>query len=166
MVSRLWGRLDILIANAAVLGPMLELRQVADAAWLETIDTNLTANWRLLRAFDPLLRRSEAGRVVILTSSAASRLKPRRGPYAISKAALEVLAKTYALETENTRIRVNLVDPGPLNTAMRAAAVPNENRSVLPRVGEVAPLVVGLAAPSWVGSGQLLSFAEWRSLHE
>jgi NAD(P)-dependent dehydrogenase (short-subunit alcohol dehydrogenase family) len=98
MGSRLWGWLDILIANAAVLGPMLELRHVADVAWVETIEMNLTANWRLLRAFDPLLRRSESGRVV--------NLKPRCGPYAISKAAFEVLAKTYALETEKTQIRV------------------------------------------------------------
>jgi NAD(P)-dependent dehydrogenase (short-subunit alcohol dehydrogenase family) len=162
MVSRLWGRLDILIGNAAVLCPMLKRRHVADVAWLETIDTNLTANRRLLRAFDSLLRRCVSGRVVILTSDAAPRLKPRRDPYAISKAALQVPANTHALETEKTRFCVNLVDPGPLNT-MRAAAVPNESRSILPRAGEVAPLVVGLAAPSWVGAGQLQRFAEWRS---
>ena len=99
-----WGRLDIFIANAAVLGPMLELRDITEAAWHETIETNLTANWRLLRELDPLLRQSRAGRVVVLTSSAASRLKPCRGPYAITKAALEVLARTYALETANTQI--------------------------------------------------------------
>ena len=166
MLSRTWGRLDILIANAAVLGPTQELRHVTDATWLTTIDTNLTANWRLLRALDPLLRRSEAGRVVVITSSAASHLKPRRGPYAITKAALEVLARTYALETEDTQIRVNLVDPGPLDTAMRAAAVPNEDRSTLPRAEEVAPLIVELSAPTWMGSGQSLRFAEWRSCRD
>lgn len=165
-LSRAWGRLDVLIANAAVLGPMSELSQVTDAAWLETIDTNLTANWRLLRAFDRLLRRSEAGRVVVLTSSAASRLKPRRGPYAVSKAALEVLAKTYALETEDTPIRVNLVDPGAVDTTMRAAAVPNEDRSILPQPEDVAPLIVELTSTACMASGQSVRFADWRSSRE
>jgi len=161
MVSKVWGRLDILIANAAVLGPMCALTEVDDAAWSETIETNLTANWRLLRAFDPLLHRAEAGRVVWITSSAASRLKPGLGPYAISKAALEALAKTYALETQGSRICVNLVDPGRMDTAMRTAAVQGEDRSALPQADEVAPLIVELAAASWTGTGQLIRFADW-----
>ena len=164
MVERTWGHLDILIANAAVLGPLSSLSEVTDEAWRETIETNLTANWRLLRGFDPLLRRSEAGRVVILTSSAASNLKPGRGTYAISKAAVEVLAKTYALETATTAIRVNLVDPGAVNTDMRALAVQGEDHSLLPRPEHVAQLIVELAAHNSDVTGQIIRFPEWRTL--
>lgn len=161
MVSKTWGRLDIFIASAAVLGPTCALSEVADAAWCETINMNLTANWRLLRAFNSLLRSSESGRVVMVTSNAASSLKPGLGPYAISKAALEALVRTYALETEGTGIRANLVDPGRMDTAMRTAAVPGEDRSALPRADEVAPLIVELAAASWTSTGQLIRFADW-----
>ena len=165
-LTRAWGRLDVLVANAAVLGPMLELSHVSEASWHETIETNLTANWRLLRSFDPLLRCAAAARVVVVTSNAASRLKAQRGPYAASKAALEVLAKTYALETADTPIRVNLVDPGVINTDMRAAAVPGEDRTTLPQPQDIAPLIVELSAPTWLNSGELVSFAQWRSLQE
>jgi NAD(P)-dependent dehydrogenase (short-subunit alcohol dehydrogenase family) len=161
-VARTWGRLDVLIANAGILGPLHELAHVSEDAWLETLETNLTANWRLLRAFDQLLRRSEAGRVVMLTSSAATNPKPGRGPYAISKAALEMLAKTYALETAGTPMRVNLVDPGRFDSDMRAAAMPNEDRSKLPQPQEIAPMIVALSAPSWLDTGQSLRFAEWQ----
>jgi NAD(P)-dependent dehydrogenase (short-subunit alcohol dehydrogenase family) len=162
-LARTWGRLDVLISNAAVLGPMRALSSVTDAAWLETIDTNLTANWRLLRSFDPLLRRSPSGRVVVLTSSAAVRPKPQRGPYAVSKAGLEMLAKTYALETAETAVRVTLLDPGAVNTDMRAGAVPGEDRAALPQPQDIAPLIVELSAPTWHGSSEPISYARWRA---
>ena len=158
MVSSSWGRLDILIANAAVLGPMCELTRVTDAGWLDTIDINLTANWRLLRAFDALLRASPAGRVVLLTSSAATRLKPKRGAYAISKAGLEVLAKTYALETQDGGVRVNLVDPGAVDTEMRASAVPGEDRMTLTQPASLGPLIVRLCHPTLDMTGQTIEF--------
>lgn len=166
LVARTWGRLDVLVANAGVLGPMRELAEVSERDWVETIETNLTANWRLLRAFDPLLRRSSAGRVVALTSSATVHLKPLRGPYAVSKAALEILVKTYALETKDTQIHTNLVDPGRFDSDMRTAAVPNEDRSMLPRPEEIAPMIVALSSPAWLGTGQSLRFAEWKNEHE
>ena len=108
-----WGKLDILIANAGTLGPLSPLHHITADAWTTVIDVNLNANWRLIRTLDPLLRRSEAGRAVFVSSGAAQAKYAYWGPYAVSKAGLEALAKTYALEVENTPIRVNIVNPGP-----------------------------------------------------
>src|SRR5271166_5971087 len=122
---RRWGRLDALIGNAGVLGVLSPLHHLDPKTWDEVMAVNVTANWRLIRSLDPLLRRSAAGRVAFITSGVASRAELRAywGPYATSKGALDALARTYAAETLNTStIRVMLVDPGPLRTAMRATA--------------------------------------------
>ena len=122
---------------------------------------NVTANWRLIRALDPLLRHSSAGRVVFITSGAASRAELRAywGPYAVSKAALDALARTYAAETVNTSpIRVMLVNPGPLRTRMRAAAMPGEDPETLRAPEELAPKLVALCSPEWRETGKLYDF--------
>ena len=122
------------------------------------MDINITANWRLLRSFDPLLRLSEDGRVLLLTSGAARKHVPYWGGYAMSKAALESLALTYAAECQGTRVKVNLLNPGPIRTAMRAKAMPGEDPSSLKRPEQLAPLIVELLSPSNEKNGELVNF--------
>jgi NAD(P)-dependent dehydrogenase (short-subunit alcohol dehydrogenase family) len=156
-----WGRLDVLVAAAGVLGPLSPLHHVDPKAWDEVLAINVTANWRLIRALDPLLRQSAAGRAVFLTSGAASRAELRAywGPYAVSKAAVDALARTYAAETVNTSaIRVMLVNPGPLRTRMRAAAMPGEDPMTLRTPEELAPKIAALCAPEWSETGKLYDF--------
>ena len=123
------------------------------------MSVNVTANWRLIRALDPLLRASAAGRVAFLTSGAASRAELRAywGPYAASKAALDALARTYAAETATTSaVRVMLVNPGPLRTRMRATAMPGEDPLTLRTPEELAPKVAAICSPEWSRNRQTL----------
>ncbi len=126
-----WGKLDIFLGCAGMLGPLSPLTHLSPRDVQSALDTNLTANWKLLRTLDPILRRSEAGRVIFVTSGAVKKNKAFWGAYTMSKAALEALAKTYADEIENTNIKVNLVNPGPVATAMRAKAYPGEDPETL-----------------------------------
>lgn len=126
-----WGKLDILVGNAGVLGPLSPLGHVTAEAWKDVIDLNLNSNWRLIRTLDPLLRRSEAGRAIFVTSGAALNRHAYWGPYAVSKAGLEALVQTYAAEMVNTNVRANLISPGPVRTAMRAKAFPGEDPATL-----------------------------------
>ncbi|MGQ7794103.1 SDR family NAD(P)-dependent oxidoreductase [Faunimonas sp. B44] len=144
-----WGRLDVLLANAGVLGQLSPLGHVSPKVWDEVMAVNVTANWRLIRSFDPLLRRSDAARAIFLTSGAAQNCRPFWGPYSVSKAALEALARTYAAESRKTAIRVALVNPGPMRTAMRAKAMPGEDPATLPHPSEIAPELVRIAAPGY-----------------
>ncbi|MCI0466253.1 MAG: SDR family NAD(P)-dependent oxidoreductase [Beijerinckiaceae bacterium] len=156
-----WGRLDVLVANAGALGPMTPLAHVDPKQWEEVIAVNLTANWRLIRALDPLLRLAKEGRAVFISSSAghAAHLKPYWGPYAVSKAALDALARTYAAETMNiSRVKVMAVDPGPLRTRMRAAAMPGEDPMRLRTPEELAPKIIALCAPGWTQTGKIYDF--------
>jgi NAD(P)-dependent dehydrogenase (short-subunit alcohol dehydrogenase family) len=160
-IHRRWGRLDVLVAAAGALGPLTPLHHVDPKQWDDVMAINVTANWRLVRALDPLLRQSPAGRAVFVTSGAASRAELRAywGPYAVSKAALDALARTYAAETINTSaIRVMLVNPGPLRTRMRAAAMPGEDPMTLRAPEELAPKIVALCAPGWAETGKLYDF--------
>lgn len=158
-LSERWGKLDILVGNAGVLGPLSPLGHVPPKQWDDVMAVNVTANWRLIRSLDPLLRQSDAGRVVMLTSGAARNFRAYWGPYAISKAALEALARTYAAETaEATNIRVMLVNPGALRTKMRAAAMPGEDPMTLKTPDLVAPKIADLCSPSWSQTGALYDF--------
>lgn len=164
---RRWGRVDALVGNAGILGPITPLHHVDPKSWDDVMAVNVTANWRLIRSLDPLLRRSPAGRVVFLTSAAASRAELRAywGPYAASKAALDALARTYAAETINTsQIRVMLVNPGPLRTRMRASAMPGEDPMTLKTPEDIAPKIVELCSPEWVQTGKLYDFPTDRVL--
>lgn len=157
-----WQKLDILIANAAILGPLSPLAHVTDDGFVSTLNVNLTSNWRLLRTLDPLLRRSDAGRAVFVTSGAATGKYAYWGPYAVSKAGLEALVRTYASECATTPVRANLVNPGGVATAMRAKAFPGENPNTLPAPADVAPLFVELSLPSCTMNGQTVDFREWQ----
>ena len=161
-----WKRLDVLVANAAIMGPRTTLGKLDDADWREVIDTNVTANWRLIRHFDALLRASDAGRAVFVTSGAGSRGKMAagRGAYAISKAALDALARTYATETEDSRVRVMLCNPGPLRTELRASIAPDEDPMSLRTPADFAPKVAQLCLPTWTQSGKVYDFPQDRVL--
>ncbi len=158
-----WGRLDALIGNAGILGPLSPLHHVDPKRWDDALAVNVTANWRLIRALDPLLRASAAGRVVFVTSGVAHRAELRAywGCYAASKAALDALARTYAAETASTsNVRVMLVDPGRLRTAMRAEAMPGEDPATLRVPEEIAPKIVAICRPDWSDTGKLYDFPQ------
>jgi len=159
-----FGKLDILIGNAAVLGTMSPLGHISVKDWEELMTVNVTANWRLIRSMDPLLKLSDAGRAVFVTSSVARKPRAYWGGYATSKAALEALALTYADECENTEIKVNMVNPGPIRTMMRSKAVPGEDPMTLPTPEQIAPLFVELASPECTRTGEIVSFYEWAGI--
>jgi NAD(P)-dependent dehydrogenase (short-subunit alcohol dehydrogenase family) len=149
-------RLDILVGNAGVLGPLSPLGHVDPKAWDNVMAVNVTANWRLIRSMDPLLRRSDAGRVVFVSSGAATNIRGYWGPYAISKAALDVMVRTYAEETRNTPIRANLFNPGATRTKMRQQAMPGEDPMTLPTADEVAAKMLTLCDPALLETGKIL----------
>src|SRR6516162_5939211 len=151
-----WGRLDILVGNAAEFGTFSPLGHIDPALWAEVMDLNLTANWRLIRAMDPLLRAAPAGRAVFVTSSVAHSAHPYWGPYAVSKAGLEMLVKIYAGEITKTRVRANLVDPGIVRTRLRARAFPGEDPSRLPLPESVADAFLALALPECICNGEVV----------
>jgi NAD(P)-dependent dehydrogenase (short-subunit alcohol dehydrogenase family) len=159
-----YGRLDILVGNAGILGPLSPLGHVDPKVWDEVMAVNVIANAQLIRVMDPLLKAADAGRAVFLTSGAASSAKAYWGPYAVSKAALEMLARTYAAETVTTNVRVNLLNPGPTRTRMRAAAMPGEDPMTLRTADGVAEKIVELCLPSFVETGKLYDFPTGRLL--
>jgi NAD(P)-dependent dehydrogenase (short-subunit alcohol dehydrogenase family) len=153
-----WGKLDAFLGNAGVLGVLTPLAQLEPKIFAELIETNVTANWRLIRSLDPLLRQSDAGRALFVTSGAANKHTHYWGGYAMSKAALESLALTYAAECEGTKVKVNLLNPGAIRTAMRAKAMPGEEPSALKRPEELAPLIVELLSPASSKNGERINF--------
>ena len=150
-----WNKLDILVGNAGILGPLSPLGHVTADAWSEVLEINLTANWRLIRTLDPLLRRSDAGRAIFVSSGAATTPRAYWGPYAASKAGLEALVKAYADEVANTPVRANLLNPGPTRTAMRAKAFPGEDAATLKPPDHVVETFVKLALPACSDNGKL-----------
>ncbi len=153
-----WGKLDVLVGNAGVLGPLTPLAHLDPKQWDNVFAVNVTANLRLIRSLDLPLRGSDAGRVVMMTSGAAHRaqLKPYWGPYAITKGAVDSIVRTYAAETEGlTPVKVMAASPGPVRTMMRKQAMPGEDPSILPAPEEVAPKIVALCLPSWTQTGKL-----------
>ena len=151
-----WGRLDVLVGNAAEFGTFSPLGHIDPATWGEVMDLNLTANWRLIRAMDPLLRAAEAGRAIFVTSGVARGVFPYWGPYAVSKAGLEMMVKIYAGEIGQTRVRANLLDPGIVRTRLRARAFPGEDPSRLPPPDSVAGAFLALALPECTRNGEIV----------
>ena len=159
-----YRRLDILIGCAGILGPLSPLGHVPPKEWDEVIAVNVTANWHLIRSMDPLLRLSEAGRVVFVTSGVGASPRAYWGPYAISKAALDALALTYAAETVTTNVRVNLLSPGPTRTRMRAAGMPGEDPMSLKTADKVAEKIVELCLPEFEATGKIYDYRLGRLL--
>ncbi|MBR9835738.1 MAG: SDR family NAD(P)-dependent oxidoreductase [Alphaproteobacteria bacterium] len=143
-----FGRLDGLVGNAGLLGNIGPLQAGGERQFNETIDVNLSANWRLIRVMDPLLRRSDSPRAVFITSGVVPRPRAFWGPYQASKAGLEALVYAWADENEKTALRVNLFDPGAVRTKMRADAVPGEDPMTLPTPEAVAAHIVPLLEAS------------------
>lgn len=156
-----WGKLDILVGNAAMLGNLSPLGHITPKEWDQVLNLNLTINWRLIRSLDPLLRQSDAGRAIFVSSGVAQTHKAYWGTYAVSKAGLEALAGIYAHENENASINCNVINPGAMRTDMRAAAMPGEDPMHLPHPDEVSPLFLELASPSCTRNGEVISFREW-----
>ena len=149
-------RLDVLVANAGVLGTLGPLAHLRPHVWDRVIEVNLSANWRLIRSFDALLRQSDAGRAVFVTSGVARGARAYWGAYAVSKAALEMLARLYAAEVAKTKVRVNLLDPGAVRTNMRAQAMPGEDPTTLPAPEAITDAFVALASPACQRHGEVV----------
>jgi NAD(P)-dependent dehydrogenase (short-subunit alcohol dehydrogenase family) len=148
-----WGKLDILVANAGVLGVISPIGHVEAKTFEKVMTINVTSTWRLIRSVDPLLRLSDAGRAIVLSSNAAHTAKAFWAPYAASKAAVETLTRSWAAETQNMALRVNAADPGGTRTAMRAQAVPGEDPDTLPHPSEIAARILPMASPTLTKTG-------------
>jgi NAD(P)-dependent dehydrogenase (short-subunit alcohol dehydrogenase family) len=148
-----WKKLDILIGNAGVLGKLTPVSHVDQKVWDEVMAVNVTANYRLIRSMDPLLRQSDAGRAVFVTSGLAHKCWAYWGPYSISKAALEAMVKTYAAEIGTTHVRANCFSPGATRTDMRAKAMPGEDPMSLPHPDEVAAQMIAMSEPAFSDNG-------------
>jgi len=155
-----WPHIDIFVANAGVLGPLTPVPHIQDNDWEEVMAINVTANLRLVRTLDPLLRRSDAGRAIFVSSGVARNPRAYWGPYAASKAALESLALCYAAETANTPVNVNIINPGKTRTAMRAKAYPGEDPATLKQAEAVVPLFIDLASLECDVTGRHFDFNE------
>ena len=142
-----FGRLDVLVSNAGELGLITPVAQLDPKVWDRAVSVNMTAAYRLIRSLDPLLRRSDAGRAVFVTSRVAAEPRAFWGPYAATKAGLEALVRTYADEVAHTPIRCTLLDPGPLRTRMRATAFPGEDPDDLQPPEAVVPLLLDILRP-------------------
>jgi len=153
-----YGKLDGLVINAAQLGPITPLTHLEVKDYTKVMTVNVDATWRLLRAMNPLLERSDAGRVVFVTSSVAHKNRPYWGLYSASKAASEHLALTYAAEAETSGVRCNVVDPGATRTAMRADAVPGEDPATLPDPSGPASLITDLLSPEETRTGEHIRY--------
>jgi len=143
------GKIDILVGNAGVAGPSSPLGHIELKPWNDVMAVNVTANFQLVRCMEPLLKQSDAGRAVSVTSGAANQATAYVGPYAASKAALETLVRVWAHETASTKVRVNLFNPGPIRTRMRATVFPGEDPETLDTPEQAAEFIVPMCAPDW-----------------
>ncbi|MEM9878541.1 MAG: SDR family NAD(P)-dependent oxidoreductase [Pseudomonadota bacterium] len=156
-----FGKLDVLIAAAGVLGDLIPITHVPVKQWDNELAVNLTANWRLIRSVDPLLRAADAGRAVFFSSGAARAAKPFWGGYSVAKAGLEKLVEIYAAEVQNvSQVRANLINPGPMRTDMRASAMPGEDPMTLPHPDALMPMIEHLVDPTFNETGQLFQFSQ------
>ena len=156
-IERRFGRLDVLVGNAAVLGKLSPLGHLDPKTWDEVMAVNVTANWRLIRGLDPLLRRAEAGRALFVTCAAAREQAAYWGAYAASKSALEAIVRIYARELGVTKVTANLVDPGVMATALRLRGFPGEDRAKLPAPENRTETFITLAETGSGRNGELVS---------
>jgi NAD(P)-dependent dehydrogenase (short-subunit alcohol dehydrogenase family) len=148
-----FGRLDVLVHSAGVLGRLTPVAHILGNDWTEAIAVNLTAALHLIRTCDPLLRQAEAGRAVFVTDARARAPKAYWGTYGATKAGMEHLVLTWADEVRTTRLRVHLFDPGPTATRLRRQAMPGEDPATLPRPADIAPALAALCLPTGYSAG-------------
>jgi NAD(P)-dependent dehydrogenase (short-subunit alcohol dehydrogenase family) len=153
-----YGKLDILVGNAGVLGPSSPLGHIELKTFNDVMAVNVSANFQLIRCMEPLLKQSDAGRAVFITSGAANKATAYVGPYAASKAALETLARAWAQETASTPLRINLFNPGPIRTRMRATLMPGEDPATLDTPEQVADFIVPMCTPEWTETGKFYDY--------
>ena len=153
-----YGKLDILVGNAGVLGPSSPVGHIELKTFNDVMAVNVSANFQLIRCMEPLLKQSDAGRAVFITSGAANKATAYVSPYAASKAALETLARAWAQETANTPLRINLFNPGPIRTRMRATLMPGEDPATLDTPEQVAEFIVPMCAPDWTETGKFYDY--------
>ncbi|NVJ90541.1 MAG: SDR family NAD(P)-dependent oxidoreductase [Methylocystaceae bacterium] len=154
-----FGKIDILVGNAGVLGDMTPMAHLKVKMWNEVMDVNVTANWRLIRSIEPLLRQSDAGRAIFLSSGTTKGPRAFWAAYAVSKAALENMVQTWAMELGKTNIKANLIDPGATRTRMRAQAYPGENPDTLKEPEVLTDLFVELALPTCDKQGEVVRYS-------
>ena len=159
-----YGKLDVLVGNAGVLGPLSPLDHVEPKYFDDCMNVNVRANWQLIRTMDALLKRATAGRALFVTSGVAYRGRAYWGPYAASKAALDALVRTYAAETANSNVRANLFAPGPTRTRMYLGAFPGVDPETLPTPEDVAKAMLPLCLPECGESGKIYSFRDKKFL--
>jgi NAD(P)-dependent dehydrogenase (short-subunit alcohol dehydrogenase family) len=153
-IAQRFGKLDVLVGNAAILGEISPIPHASPAEWEKTIGLNLNANWHLIRCFDPLLRTSDSGRAMFVTSGVTGRAAAYWGAYAVSKTALEMMVNIYAAENTKTNLKINLIDPGVARTRMRAQAFPGEDPNTLTPPDQITDIFVKLASAELKESGQ------------
>lgn len=158
-----FGKLDILVHAGGVLGAITPVSHVEPGLWDRVMTVNATASWRLIRSMEPLLKASDAGRAVFLTSSRASAPRAFWGPYGASKAAMEAIVKAWADELTNSRIRAALIDPGAMRTRMRAEAYPGEDPATLPEPAELGPMVLELVLSDPGPPSAVRTFQAWKA---
>ncbi|WP_259345109.1 SDR family NAD(P)-dependent oxidoreductase [Candidatus Liberibacter sp.] len=161
-IARRWGKLDILIANAGILGPICPLEKIQETSFKNVLSVNVVANWHLIRSFSPLLTKSDFGRAIMVSSGAAHKCRPFWGAYSASKAAVETLVRTWANETANTALRIISIDPGPTRTAMRAQAKPEEDPKTVPHPEKIAQMIARLSSSQTIETGKLFSAQKGR----
>lgn len=157
-----WGKLDVLVANAGILGPLSPIGHIEAKAFEKVMTVNVNATWRVIRTVEPLLVKSDAGRAIIISSGAAHNCRPFWSAYSASKAAVEALSRCWAGEAVNTPLKINCVNPGHARTAMRAEAMPGEDPEAVPHPSGVAAKIVRLADPNLSETGMLFDAAENR----
>ncbi|RYJ03249.1 MAG: SDR family NAD(P)-dependent oxidoreductase [Acetobacteraceae bacterium] len=156
IVSR-FGRLDILVHAAGLLAKLTPVAHIMPSDWQHTVATNLTACWRLIRTCDPPLRAAPAGRAVVLTDGLVAQPRAYWGLYGFGKAGQDHLTRSWAAEVESTPLRVNLVDPGPVATRLRATAMPGEDPAGLRQPADVAAGIAALCLPAETRHGAVVS---------
>jgi NAD(P)-dependent dehydrogenase (short-subunit alcohol dehydrogenase family) len=156
-IHQRFGRLDVVVGNAAAIGPLSPIGHITAKDWDRILAVNLTANFRLLRTLDPVLRLSDAGRAIFVTCGVTGSANPYWGAYAASKAGLEMLVRTYAGEVAKTNLRINLIDPGIVATKLRAAGFPLENAGRLRQPEDVVDGFLDLASPACTWHGERIA---------
>jgi len=159
-IAERWGKLDILLGNAGTLGSLTPIQHLKPGTWDDLMAVNVTANYRLMRSLEPLIKASDAGRAVFITSGAARNARAYWGGYAVSKAALEALVNTWAAELETTSAQANLLNPGPIATRMRRQAMPGEDQAKLPTPEQLADAMLELCLPECTSNGATFDFKD------
>lgn len=163
-IASRWQRLDGFVANAGMLPALTPVGHVTEDAWNDSMAVNLTGQWHMIRALDPLLRAAPAGRAILVSSGAAVGSRPFWGPYAAAKAGLEALGRSWAGESEQTNLRINIMNPGGTATKMRASAFPGEDPATLPTPEQIAPAFLTLLSDQCQHHGDLVSAREMLDL--